>query len=195
MSRTIITTPRQRESISPTCKRAISSFIDSLRTASSPILRCTEFNFETVVRRSAGNAIALESLETTFHQDFNGDGTIGLVGTAIEPFGTSLLEVGNNYDLESISSGTGPELTRGGVAKTVGEYGSGTLIGVDQVAGGGYDVALENARTGQYGSTRRPTTRLQPWMEIPGPDLQSRQIVRSSTRSPLSRITAEICIM
>ena len=60
----------------------------------------------------SGNSIALESLETTFHQDLNGDGTIGLVGKAIESSGsTSLLQVGNNYDLESISSGTGPELT------------------------------------------------------------------------------------
>ena len=32
----------------------------------------------------SGNSIALESLENTFHQDLNGDGTIGLVGTAIE---------------------------------------------------------------------------------------------------------------
>ena len=32
----------------------------------------------------AGNSIALESLENTFHQDLNGDGTTGLVGKAIE---------------------------------------------------------------------------------------------------------------
>ncbi len=99
----------------------------------------------------SGNSIALESLETTFHQDLNGDGTIGLAGKAIEAFGsTSLLKVGNNYDLESISSGTGPELTRGGAAITAGEYGSWTPIGAEQVAGGGYDVAWENTSTGQY---------------------------------------------
>ena len=46
----------------------------------------------------SGNSIALESLETTFHQDLNGDGTIGLVGTVIESSGsTSLVKVGNNY--------------------------------------------------------------------------------------------------
>ena len=32
----------------------------------------------------AGNSVALESVENTFHQDLNHDGTIGLVGTAIE---------------------------------------------------------------------------------------------------------------
>jgi hypothetical protein len=99
----------------------------------------------------AGNSIALEALETTFQQDLNRDGTIGLVGNAIESFGsTSLLEVGNKYDLESISSGTGPELTRGGAAVTAGEYVGWTLIGAEQVAGGGYDVAWKNASTGQY---------------------------------------------
>ena len=93
----------------------------------------------------AGNSIALESLETTFHQDLNGDGTIGLVGTVIESYGsTSLLKVGNNYDLESISSGTGPELQRGGAAVTAGEYAGWTPIGAEQVAGGGYDVGLED---------------------------------------------------
>ena len=62
----------------------------------------------------SGNSIALESLENTFHQDLNGDGTIGLVAKTIESLGsTSLVEVGNNYDLESISSGTGPELQHG----------------------------------------------------------------------------------
>ncbi len=99
----------------------------------------------------SGNSPALESLETTFHQDLNGDGTIGLAGKAIEAFGsTSLLKVGNNYDLESISSGTGPELQRGSAAITAGEYGSWTPIGAEQVAGGGYDVAWENTSTGQY---------------------------------------------
>jgi hypothetical protein len=99
----------------------------------------------------AGNSIVLESLENTFQQDLNGDGTTGLVGRAIESHGsTSLLQVGNNYDLESISSGTGPELQRGGAAVTVGEGGSWKPIAAERVAGGGYDVAWENPSTGQY---------------------------------------------
>ena len=104
-----------------------------------------------LITQVAGNSIALESLETTFQQDLNGDGTIGLVGTAIEAHGsTSLLQVGHDYDLENISSGTGPELKYGGAAVTVGEFAGWTLIGAEQVTGGGYDVALKNASTGQY---------------------------------------------
>ena len=74
-----------------------------------------------------------------------------LIRKVIESSGsTSLLQAGENYDLDSISSGTGPELTRGGAAITAGEYGSWTPIGAEQVAGGGYDVAWENTSTGQY---------------------------------------------
>ncbi len=63
----------------------------------------------------SGTDSALESIETTFHQDLNGDGTIGVVTTVIESFGsTKLVEVANNYFLESNSGGTGPELKYGG---------------------------------------------------------------------------------
>ncbi len=64
-----------------------------------------------------GISTALESLETTFNQDLNGDGTIGLVTTVISARGsTELVEVGNNYFLESVSSGSGPELKYGGAS-------------------------------------------------------------------------------
>ena len=55
----------------------------------------------------SGTSTALESLESTFHQDLNGDGVIGVPTTVIEAFGsTSLTEVGNNYYL--YNGGTGP---------------------------------------------------------------------------------------
>ena len=98
----------------------------------------------------SGNSIALESLETTFHQDLNGDGAIGLVTTVIESFGsTSLVKVGNNYYLESISSGTGPELKYGGAAVVAGQFGSWAPIGAEQTASG-YDVAWKNPGADQY---------------------------------------------
>ena len=76
-----------------------------------------QFHLANHHQRGSGKSIALELLETTFHQDLNGDGTIGLVATVIESSGsTSLVQVGNNYYLESISSGTGPELKYGGAA-------------------------------------------------------------------------------
>ena len=81
-----------------------------------------------IVGAVSGTSTALESLETSFHQDLNGDGVIGVpaaTGTVIEALGsTSLVEVGNNYYLESISSGTGPELKYGGAAVVAGQFGS-----------------------------------------------------------------------
>ena len=96
----------------------------------------------------AGNSIALESLETTFQQDLNNDGTTGVVSKTIESFGsTSLVQVGNTYDLDS--SGTGPELTRGGAAITVGEYGGWTPIAMVQTSNG-YDVAWKLTGADEY---------------------------------------------
>ena len=93
----------------------------------------------------SGSSSALESLETSFHQDLNGDGMIGVPSTVIESFGsTSLVEVGNNFFLDNISSGTGPELKYGGAAVVAGQFGGWTPIGAEQTAGG-YEVALENA--------------------------------------------------
>ena len=51
-----------------------------------------------IVAAVSGSSIALESLETSFHQDLNGDGQIGVSGvtTVIESNGsTSLTEIGN----------------------------------------------------------------------------------------------------
>src|SRR6202022_2912138 len=85
----------------------------------------------------SGNSSALESLETSFHQDLNGDGTIGVVTTVIESFGsTSLVEVGNNFYLNSNSGGSGPQLKYGGAAVVAGQFGGWTPIGTEQTAGG-----------------------------------------------------------
>ena len=96
----------------------------------------------------SGTSTALESLETTFNQDLNGDGTIGIPKVVIQTDGsTALTEVGNNFYL--YNGGTGPELKYSG-AVTAGEFGTWTPIGAVQVAGGGYDVAWKNTATGQY---------------------------------------------
>ncbi len=64
-----------------------------------------------------------------------------LISVVIESFGsTSLVQVGANYDLDSIGSGTGPELKYGGAAVTAGEFGGHVPIGAEQTATG-YDVA------------------------------------------------------
>src|SRR5713101_3069239 len=98
----------------------------------------------------SGASTALESLETTFHQDLNGDGVFGVPITVIEALGsTSLVEVGNNFYLNSNSSGSGPELKYAGAAVGAGEFGAWTPIGTEQTAGG-YEVAWKNPGADQY---------------------------------------------
>src|SRR5260370_296288 len=96
-------------------------------------------NYITNTSLVSGNSTTLESFETIFHQDLNGDGVIGLVTTVIQTDGsTSLTEVGNNFYL--YSSGTAPELKQNGAAIVAGQFGAWTPIGAVQTANG-YDVA------------------------------------------------------
>ena len=102
----------------------------------------------------SGNSYALESLESVFNQDLNGDGTVGLTTTVIQTdtnaFGsTSLTEVANAYFYLDGSSGSGPALKYAGSNVMVGEFGGWTPIGAVQTAGG-YDIAWQNAGTNQY---------------------------------------------
>ena len=95
-----------------------------------------------------GGSLALETLETTFHQDLNGDGTIGPTTVVIQTDGTTALtEIANTYSL--YTSGAGPSLKYGGAAVTAGEFGTWTPVGAIQVSGG-YDVAWKDASSGQY---------------------------------------------
>ena len=99
----------------------------------------------------ASNSTALEALETTFNQDLNNDGTIGIPKVVIQTDGTTALtEVGTNYFLNPTGGGTGPELHYGGSVVTAGEFGTWTPIGAVQVAGGGYDVAWHDPSSGLY---------------------------------------------
>jgi hypothetical protein len=98
----------------------------------------------------SGSSSALKALETSFHQDLNGDGLIGLPTSVIESFGsTSLTSVGNNFYLNSISSGSGPELKLSGAAVVAGQFGAWAPIGVEQTATG-YEVAWKAAGADQY---------------------------------------------
>jgi Tryptophan-rich Synechocystis species C-terminal domain/Subtilase family len=98
----------------------------------------------------SGTSAALEGIETTFQQDLNGDGVIGIPTTVIESFGsTKLVEAGSNYYLDSISSGTGPELQFGGAPVVAGTLGGWAPIGTEQTSGG-YEVALKMAGVDEY---------------------------------------------
>jgi VCBS repeat-containing protein len=103
-----------------------------------------------VIGAVPGNNSALESLETTFNQDLNGDSTIGIPKNVIQTDGTTALTaVGNNYFLNPTGGGTGPELHYSGSVVTAGEFGTWTPIGAVQVAGG-YDIAWHDPNSGLY---------------------------------------------
>ena len=88
----------------------------------------------------SSNSVALESLEPSFQQDLNGDGVIGiLVGSSGS---TNLVEVGNDYFLDSTSTGTGPELMYGFTPWAAGQWGAWEPIGA-QTTATGYEVAFK----------------------------------------------------
>jgi autotransporter passenger strand-loop-strand repeat protein len=96
----------------------------------------------------SGSSFAIESLETSFHQDLNGDGTIGVTASLIQTDGsTSLLQIADNY--YAYVNGVGPELKYGGSAVTVGEFGNIAPIGAIQTATG-YDIAWQTPGSSQF---------------------------------------------
>ena len=97
-----------------------------------------------------GNSTTLESFETTFHQDLNGDGRIGIPSVVMQTdVNTSLVQVGSHYFLYPAGGSTGPELQKYGLPVYVGQFVPWSPIGAIQVSGG-YDVAWKNASTGQF---------------------------------------------
>ena len=82
------------------------------------------------------------------------DGTVAsysLVTAVIEAFGsTRLVLSGGNYHLESIASGTGPTLKYASSAVIAANWGTWSVIGAEQVSGGGYDVVWKDSASGQY---------------------------------------------
>ena len=58
-----------------------------------------------------GNSVALESAESVFNQDLNGDGVIGVPTRLIQVDGsTKLDQVGNNYFLDPVGGASGPSI-------------------------------------------------------------------------------------
>jgi hypothetical protein len=99
---------------------------------------------------SSGDA-SLQSLETAFNQDLNGNGTIGLApATVIEAAGaTRLVQLGGNYLMYPVAGSSGPTLGYQGQAVTAGQFGAWTPIGTEQ-AGGGYQVVWKNGSADEY---------------------------------------------
>ena len=98
----------------------------------------------------SGGSYVVESLETTFGQNFNGDGTIGPVTTVIESSGVTTLDrLGDTYFLYANGTTTGPQLKYAGAMVTVGEFGAWTPLGAEKTASG-YQLVWKNTGTNQY---------------------------------------------
>ncbi|WP_247801408.1 M10 family metallopeptidase C-terminal domain-containing protein [Bradyrhizobium sp. 191] len=104
-----------------------------------------------------GSDPSLQALEPTLHQDLNGDGMTGVSvipvvsGVTIEALGsTSVVLSGGNYYLDNISTGTGPTLQYAGSAVNAANYSTWSVIGAEQVSGGGYDVVWKNSANAHY---------------------------------------------
>jgi hypothetical protein len=101
-----------------------------------------------LISNVSANSSALESIETTFHQDLNGDGVIGVPTIVSQPnAATSVAQIGSNYFL--YTNGSGPELKFVGSPYTAGEFGSWSPFAAVQTASG-YDVAWKNASSDTY---------------------------------------------
>lgn len=102
----------------------------------------------------SGTSTTLQNIENTFHQDLNGDGTIGVPAApsavSLESVGsTSLTQVGSNYALYANGTNFGPVLKMGETAVVVGQAGTWSPIGAEQTSTG-YDVAWKDSSTGQF---------------------------------------------
>ncbi|MBR1207472.1 MULTISPECIES: Ig-like domain-containing protein [unclassified Bradyrhizobium] len=109
----------------------------------------TNGNFlSTIAGSVSGTSDALRSLESTMHQDLNGDGTIGLPVKIIETAGSTILEqVGNS--LHFVTGSTDVVFKLAGAAVSTDQFPSYNFIGAEKTATG-YDVAWKDTGTGLY---------------------------------------------
>lgn len=98
----------------------------------------------------SGESYALQSREGGFAQDLNGDGTIGVVTTAVEAVGvTTLVRAADVYALHPSGGSSGPQLSYGGSPVTVGQFGTWVAIAAEAV-GTLYRVAWKLGDTDLY---------------------------------------------
>ncbi len=96
-------------------------------------------------------SLALETVETSFQQDLNGDGVIGVAPiTVVEAFGSTKLDQdGDIFFLDPVTGGTGPSLKLGGSAVNVSGW-TWLPIGAEQMANGNYEVAFRLTGTNSF---------------------------------------------
>ena len=97
----------------------------------------------------SGADYALQTIESSFNQDLNGDGQIGLATTVIESNGsTDLSRIGNRFYLYD-SGGAGPSLKYAGADIVAGQFGAWAPISAEQTASG-YRVVWKVTGADQY---------------------------------------------
>src|SRR5438876_11134262 len=97
----------------------------------------------------SGFSYTMEALEATFQQDFNNDGTTGVVSAAIDSVGTAkLAKVADFYFLYQGTGTSGSVLRYGGATVMVGAS-PWTPRGAE-VSGSGYQVVLKPGSADQY---------------------------------------------
>ncbi|WP_375311178.1 heparin lyase I family protein [Bradyrhizobium sp. A5] len=109
-------------------------------------------NYQSNTAELSGNSITLEQAETSFRQDLNGDGTIGVPTTVstIESSGsTSLVQVGANFYLNPEAGGSGPQLKYAGSAVVAEQFGVWTPVAAEKMSGG-YQIAWQAPGTNQF---------------------------------------------
>jgi hypothetical protein len=98
----------------------------------------------------SGSDVQLELYESTFQQDLNGDGTIGLQSTVVEAFGaTSLVQGAGTYLLYPSGGSSGPQIRYGGAAVAIGSLGNWAPIAAESRSFG-YQVVWRAGTSNQY---------------------------------------------
>ncbi len=89
----------------------------------------------------SGTSTTLEAVETNFGESFPNAGSLASTSTIVSNGTTVLAQVGNLYEFNPTSGGTGPLLEYQGSVVTFGQFGTGIApVGVKQT-GNGYEVA------------------------------------------------------
>ena len=126
-----------------------------------------------------GNQRALQSIETSFHQDLNGDGAIGVPDRDRHRGPARPAWWGSAPTFFSIASapGPGPSLKYAGADVVAGQIGGWTPIGAEQTASG-YEVAWKVAGADQYSVWSTDSS---------GNSISSRRYVGNQRRAAINR--------
>ncbi len=106
-------------------------------------------NFISSTAGLPGADYALQTAESNFSQDLNGDGHIGLTTTVIEANGSTHLTEGANHFFLYDSAGLGPSLKTSGADFVAGQFGNWLPISAEQTTGG-YEVAWKVTGSDMY---------------------------------------------